>query len=183
MSRYDFAFDWDGPYGHAVRLVADHAPAGGLVLDLGCGAAAIAEPLAAAGFGYHGVDVDTETVERLRARGLPASVVDLTSDKAALELRDIVAGSTVAAGWTGTGSAATTSVRLLIPSAAARQAASTTSTVRSATRRPAGVNDTRTPRWSSSTPSGSRTTAPAPSSLARAPDNPALLSPAGSSNR
>lgn len=78
---YRFDFSWDGPYGKVVGLLRDHvlaATGGGVVVDLGCGHAAIAEPLAELGFGYVGLDADAEAVGELAARGLAGAVVDLT---------------------------------------------------------------------------------------------------------
>lgn len=95
--KYDFAFGWETPYGHAVRLVEANAPAGGLVLDLGCGGAAIASPLAELGFGYHGVDVDQEAVDTVRRRGVTADVVDLMDDKAVDELSALIGDQPLAA--------------------------------------------------------------------------------------
>ncbi len=90
--RYRFAFSWEGPYGHAVHLVEDHAPSG-LVLDLGCGYAAIAEALTEAGRVYVGSDRDTEAVKDLVSRGFEGHVVDLaTSDGLAERLVDLLSG-------------------------------------------------------------------------------------------
>lgn len=66
--RYGFAFAWDGPYGHAVRMVQRLDPIRGVVLDLGCGHGAVAEPLGDIGYGYVGADIDEQALDALRAR-------------------------------------------------------------------------------------------------------------------
>ncbi|MGO9557487.1 MAG: glycosyltransferase [Acidimicrobiales bacterium] len=95
--RYRFAFSWEGPYGHAVHLVERHAPAG-LVLDLGCGYAAIAEALADRGRAYVGGDRDTDAVKDLISRGFEGHVVDLAaSDGLAEHLADLLSGRAIGA--------------------------------------------------------------------------------------
>jgi SAM-dependent methyltransferase/uncharacterized protein YukE len=74
---YRFAFSWDGPYGRAVHLVEEHAPAG-LVLDLGCGYGAVGEVLVERGRQYVGADVDSLAIADLRKRSLEGHVLDLT---------------------------------------------------------------------------------------------------------
>ncbi|HEY6533239.1 MAG TPA: methyltransferase domain-containing protein [Acidimicrobiales bacterium] len=77
MVRYDNAYEPDSSYGSAVRLVEAAGVRAGVVLDLGCGYAAVAEPLEALGLTYLGVDMDTAAVESVGGRGLQAAVVDL----------------------------------------------------------------------------------------------------------
>jgi SAM-dependent methyltransferase len=74
--KYDFEFVEHSPYGAMRRLLVD-AGANGVVVDLGCGAAALAEPLRSDGFEYVGCDISSEYVERLRERGFEAHVLDL----------------------------------------------------------------------------------------------------------
>lgn len=74
--RYRFSYSAEGPYGRAAGLVERLAPAG-LVLDLGCGYAAIAEALRAQGREYVGVDRDSDPVADLRSRGFEAHLLDL----------------------------------------------------------------------------------------------------------
>ncbi|MFD7652454.1 methyltransferase domain-containing protein [Actinosynnema sp. NPDC059797] len=78
MGNYEFHYNEHGPYGAAVRLLADTDPAGRVVLDLGCGAASVAEPLRARGATYIGLDVDEESVRGLAERGFESHLVDLT---------------------------------------------------------------------------------------------------------
>ena len=93
---YQFSFSWEGPYGRAVRLVQQERD-GGAVLDLGCGYGSIAEPLADAGFGYIGCDLDAESVADLARRGFSSHVVDLTDTTGlASRLFDLVSGEVVA---------------------------------------------------------------------------------------
>jgi len=74
---YRFTFSWDGPYGHAVRLLEEHAPPG-LVLDLGCGYGAVGEVLVGGGRHYVGADVDGAAISDLEDRQLEGHVLDLT---------------------------------------------------------------------------------------------------------
>ena len=92
--RYGFGYDADGPYGRIVALLGAHVPVG-TVVDIGCGNAAIAEPLRDLGYGYIGVDLDSDTVAAVRARGWEAHQLDLSRDE---ELADAIAA--LAAGRT-----------------------------------------------------------------------------------
>ena len=98
MVRYDNAYEPDSSYGSAVRLVEGAGISAGVVLDLGCGYAAVAEPLQALGLTYVGADVDEVAVESLRGRGIEAAVVDLGSAAEVLteELVDLLAGRPLA---------------------------------------------------------------------------------------
>ncbi len=97
--RYRFDYREDSPYGHAVGLVAAHRRTGGeVVLDLGCGYGAIAEPLANLGLSYVGLDLEQAGLDDLVARGFEAARLDL-GDAGSLRatLERAAAGRTVAA--------------------------------------------------------------------------------------
>ena len=97
VPTYRFSFSWDGPYGHAVRLVESHGHRG-VVLDLGCGYAAVGEVLRDAGWQYVGGDRDAEAVADIVSRGLEGHVVDLaTGEGLAGRLTDLIAGRRVGA--------------------------------------------------------------------------------------
>jgi len=96
-ATYRFSFSWEGPYGHAVRLVERHAQPG-VVLDLGCGYAAVGEVLRDAGWEYVGGDRDVGAVADVVSRGLEGHVVDLAmGDGLAGTLADLIAGRRVGA--------------------------------------------------------------------------------------
>ena len=97
VPTYRFSFSWDGPYGHAVRLVESHGHRG-VVLDLGCGYAAVGEVLRDAGWQYVGGDRDAEAVADIVSRGLEGHVVDLaTGEGLAGRLAELIAGRRVGA--------------------------------------------------------------------------------------
>ena len=75
--NYRFSFAWQSPYGHVVRMLDGLSPDAGIVLDLGCGWGAIAEPLRERGHEYVGCDVDKRAVDDLAARGFEAHQLDL----------------------------------------------------------------------------------------------------------
>lgn len=75
--RYDFEVTAHSTYARAGRLLAAHA-APGLVLDLGCGTAALAGAVAAHGFGYLGIDVDAAGLGAARRRGIECVEADLS---------------------------------------------------------------------------------------------------------
>src|SRR5439155_21521011 len=75
--RCRFAFVWESPHGHAVRLVERHVAPGSVVLDLGCGFGAVAEPLSELGFTSVGAALNPLGLEDLRARGFETATVDL----------------------------------------------------------------------------------------------------------
>ena len=79
--KYQFGYDEASVYGHVMGLVRAHALRGGVVVDLGAGYGAIAEPVRAAGFDYVGFDVEESGLVDLRERGFEAAVIDL--DRAA----------------------------------------------------------------------------------------------------
>jgi SAM-dependent methyltransferase len=97
VPTYRFSFSWDGPYGHAVHLVERYAQRG-VVLDLGCGYAAVGEVLREAGWEYVGADRDTDAVADVVSRGLEGHVIDLAMSKdLAGKLIDLLEGRSVGA--------------------------------------------------------------------------------------
>ncbi|HEV7647578.1 MAG TPA: methyltransferase domain-containing protein [Actinophytocola sp.] len=95
--NYEFEFTERGPYGAAVRLLRDTDLHDKLVLDLGCGSAAVAAPLRSLGARYVGVDADADAIAKLADQGFEAHEVDLTAPGLADTLAGIVAGRPVAA--------------------------------------------------------------------------------------
>lgn len=82
-SRYDFSFGPATPYAHAMELIRQcRTPDGEVVVDLGCGFGAIAEPTRALGLGYLGVDREASGVRSLIERGSEALVADLSTPDA-----------------------------------------------------------------------------------------------------
>ena len=78
--RYAFSFSEDSVY-HSVRELLVRtvdAQDGGLVVDLGCGYGALAEPVAEAGLVYVGVDVAADGLADLERRGFRTAQHDLT---------------------------------------------------------------------------------------------------------
>lgn len=98
--RYAFSFSADSVYDavRALMLRTVDAAAGGLVVDLGCGFGALAQPTADAGLTYVGVDVDPDGLEDLARRGFRTVQLDLT-DLDGLErlLLELAEGTRVAA--------------------------------------------------------------------------------------
>jgi 2-polyprenyl-3-methyl-5-hydroxy-6-metoxy-1,4-benzoquinol methylase len=91
--RYQHAFVEGGSYRAAVELVARSARHDGLVVDLGCGFGAVAEPLAELGLTYVGTDVAADGLADLAARGFETHLVDLGAAPDELRARlDEVAG-------------------------------------------------------------------------------------------
>ncbi|HWO58409.1 MAG TPA: class I SAM-dependent methyltransferase, partial [Umezawaea sp.] len=97
MGNYEFDFNDAGPYGSAVRLLSTSAPEGRVVLDVGCGAGAVAGPLGDLGATYVGLDLDEESVAALTERGVEAHVLDLTRPDLREVLDKVVNGRRVAA--------------------------------------------------------------------------------------
>lgn len=75
--RYHNQFTWDGPYGRMVGLLGRLGPADGLVMDLGCGFGAVAEPLAELGYTYVGVDMASDGLSDLANRDFETHTFDL----------------------------------------------------------------------------------------------------------
>lgn len=88
--RYRFGYVEESPYGHAVALVAAHAKRPGeVVLDIGCGYGAIAEPLRERGFTYVGLDLEPAGLDDLEQRGFEVARLDLRD---ARSLRGVLEG-------------------------------------------------------------------------------------------
>jgi SAM-dependent methyltransferase len=98
-ATYEFQYGPNTPYAHAVALVERHrAPGGEVVVDLGCGYGAIAEPVHELGLTYLGVDLDPGGVKALIDRGMEALVADVGAPEAlAGELGQVLGGRRVAA--------------------------------------------------------------------------------------
>ncbi|HEY2028430.1 MAG TPA: methyltransferase domain-containing protein [Myxococcales bacterium] len=97
-TTYQFNYTADGVYGRTVRLAAELAGNSGVVLDLGCGYGAIAEPLRDLGLTYVGADTDGDGIADLRKRGFESHVIDLARVSELLpRLREILAGRKLAA--------------------------------------------------------------------------------------
>jgi 2-polyprenyl-3-methyl-5-hydroxy-6-metoxy-1,4-benzoquinol methylase len=92
-ARYRFAYEPGSVYERMVGLVTGSGKLiepgrvvepGGLVVDLGCGFGAMAEPLVARGFQYLGVDVDEEALADVRRRGHDVVFANLADPASAL---------------------------------------------------------------------------------------------------
>lgn len=92
--RYPPVYDEQGSTGRAVALLRDASPGPGVVLDLGCGAGAVAEPLRDMGLEYVGCDVDVEALAGLTERGFEAHEMSLVLSEDALagRLRSVLGG-------------------------------------------------------------------------------------------
>lgn len=95
--KYDNAVQPDNKFGHTLRLLQEHLPAGlgedGVHLDLACGFGHIADPIKDSfGLHYVGVDVDDRELAQLRERGLEAHAADLTDPDVGARLRTILDG-------------------------------------------------------------------------------------------
>jgi 2-polyprenyl-3-methyl-5-hydroxy-6-metoxy-1,4-benzoquinol methylase len=97
--RYPPVYDEQGSTGRAVALLRDASCGPGVVLDLGCGTGAVAEPLRALGLDYVGCDVDAEALAHLADRGFETHELSLAQDEEALvgRLRAIVGDRPLAA--------------------------------------------------------------------------------------
>jgi hypothetical protein len=81
-SPYVYAYNPDSAVGNAARLVCELALPGQVVVDLGAGGGAVAEPLLARGLAYRGIERDPDGVAALKAKGLVATECDLTDTEA-----------------------------------------------------------------------------------------------------
>jgi 2-polyprenyl-3-methyl-5-hydroxy-6-metoxy-1,4-benzoquinol methylase len=99
--EYPSEFSEDSSHVHAVTLLERAGGRGpsGLVLDLGCGNAPIAEPLTARGFGYVGLDVDRGSLDGLVKRGYESHRLDLGVSESRLlaKLTEVVGERSLAA--------------------------------------------------------------------------------------
>jgi len=96
--QYHFAFAWQSAYGRLVQLVDRLQVLPGVVLDLGCGYASIAEPLRERSFEYVGLDLDPGSVADVEARGFEAHQIDLRQfDELPDRVKQVVAGRHVTA--------------------------------------------------------------------------------------
>jgi SAM-dependent methyltransferase len=97
--RYPAEYQEMASTGRAVHLVRAAGLASGLVLDVGCGAGAVAEPLRDLGFDYVGLDLDAAGLAALADRGFETHSLDLSApaDRLAAELTAIVAGRSLRA--------------------------------------------------------------------------------------
>ncbi len=97
-STYAFGYVEPSTYSHVRQLVNAHAKPGGLILDIGCGLAAIAEPLIADGFDYVGIDIDQDSLDQIAARGIQTLRVDGRSlPSAQRDLQKLIDGRPVSA--------------------------------------------------------------------------------------
>jgi len=85
MKRYPSRYEGEGTApGRCIRLLDQASPADGIVLDLGCGRAPLAEPVRERGLEYVGIDVDPGALAEVEGRGFEVHHVDLAADEAAL---------------------------------------------------------------------------------------------------
>jgi 2-polyprenyl-3-methyl-5-hydroxy-6-metoxy-1,4-benzoquinol methylase len=96
---YEFAYAPGTPYAHAVRLVSRwRRPEGVVLVDLGCGYGAIAEPVLSLGLAYLGVDMEPSGVRSIVERGGEGMVGDLAAPDALFNrLDEVLKGRPVAA--------------------------------------------------------------------------------------
>lgn len=90
--RYPRAFEPNTSHANAVSLLDKAEIRQGVLLDLGCGNAPAAEPLAERGFDYVGLDLDRASLRGLHERGFENHRVDLGVSPSRLDkkLREIV---------------------------------------------------------------------------------------------
>lgn len=77
MKEYEGRFSEDTSHGHGWRLLADAALPPGVVIDLGCAAGPLAEPVAELGHTYVGADIDRAALDSLASRGFETHHLDL----------------------------------------------------------------------------------------------------------
>lgn len=96
---YPHAFEPNTSHANAVALLDKAEVPLGVVLDIGCGNAPAAEPLAERGFDYIALDVDKASLDGLKARGFETHKVDLGVASARLlkKLQEIVGDRTITA--------------------------------------------------------------------------------------
>ena len=97
--RYHFSYGEGTPYAHAMALLSEHvAASGGVVVDLGCGFGAVAEPVRELGLEYLGVDSEAAGIKDLVGRGMEVLVGDLgRPEELMAEVAECLGGRPVAA--------------------------------------------------------------------------------------
>ena len=86
--KYAPDFSPDSARHHLVELVKRSGLHGGVMLDLGCGRAAVAEPLTDLGFTYVGTDIDLDALGGDRRRpGSRRHELDLRADGPSVRAR------------------------------------------------------------------------------------------------
>lgn len=96
MGKYQFWYSEDGPYGATVRLLAGVQLTDRLVLDIGCGEAALSEALSSRGATYVGVDIDSDAIAKLTEGGHEAHLLNLTAPDLTSQFSALVAGRQLA---------------------------------------------------------------------------------------
>ncbi len=81
MKEYPREFGESGSHGHCHRLLERAGVTSGVVLDLGCAAGPLAEPVRDLGFDYVGADLDEGAIARLSERGFEGHVIDLRASE------------------------------------------------------------------------------------------------------
>lgn len=96
--KYAPDFSPDSARHHLVELVKRSGLHEGVMLDLGCGRAAVAEPLTDLGFSYVGTDIDVDALAAITAEGVEAHELDLRADGPVVRARveEILAGRPLA---------------------------------------------------------------------------------------
>jgi SAM-dependent methyltransferase len=100
MKRYPSRYEGpDTAPARCLHLLERASPPTGIVLDLGCGRAPLAEPVKELGFEYMGVDIDRAALAEVSERGFETHELDLagTEEELARALREIVAGRRLSA--------------------------------------------------------------------------------------
>ena len=94
---YRFEFSELSAYAKTESLVRAHFRPGELVVDVGCGYAALAERCVAGGFGYLGLDIDPVAIKDVVGRGFEAYQCEITgTDGFEQRLREIIGSRPVA---------------------------------------------------------------------------------------
>ena len=95
MKRYpsQYAGPDTGP-GRSLKLLEDASPPGGIVLDVGCGRAPLAERIQELGLAYVAIDVDADALAEVSGRGHETHQVDLGASREELtgSFQRVVAG-------------------------------------------------------------------------------------------
>lgn len=95
--RYRFEYTPGSVYAQVVTLFRKVGPDRGVIIDIGCGYGAIAEPVRELGYDYVGIDFSPDGLASLSERGFETCALDLSdSGKAALRARELLAGRPLA---------------------------------------------------------------------------------------